>query len=344
MDYNAPMHWKLIGHQWAVELLQHHLRSGRVRHAYLFSGPRGVGRRTLALRFAQALTCSQPPEPAVPCGECTDCRQWEQGLHPDLALVQAERVGGPIKVDQIREMQRRLALAPYQAPYRVALLLRFEEAHPSAANALLKTLEEPPAHVILLLTAESPEQLLPTITSRCEVIRLRPPTVTETARGLEHLYAVPASDAALAAHLALGRPGLALQLARQPGWREERSRQVETFFHLLGASLMERFAYAEAATRDPHALRATLLLWLSLWRDVLVLAADSPVVIVNADQRAALTRLAQALGWQAAYRLVRQHEQALNRLDIHANLRLTLENLLLHWPHLMWQGQETAPV
>ncbi len=89
-------------------------------------------------------------------------------------MVQAEQAGGTLKVEQVRELQHSLSLAPYEGRYRVALLLRFEEAHPSAANALLKTLEEPSPQVVLVLTAESAESLLPTIVSRCEVLRLRP--------------------------------------------------------------------------------------------------------------------------------------------------------------------------
>ena len=94
--------------------------------------------------------------------------------HIDLSVVQAEREGGILKVEQVRELQQTLSLMPYEAAYRVALLLRFQEANANAQNALLKTLEEAPARVVLLLTADSPESLLPTIASRCEVLRLRP--------------------------------------------------------------------------------------------------------------------------------------------------------------------------
>ncbi len=138
------MDWGILGHDWAVELLQGHITQGLTRQAYLITGPRGVGRRTLALRFAQALNCTQPIALGIPCRKCRACTQIERMLHPDLAVVQAEQVGGSLKVDQIRELQRSLSLAPYEARYRIAVLLRFEEANPNAANALLKTLEEPP--------------------------------------------------------------------------------------------------------------------------------------------------------------------------------------------------------
>ena len=136
--------------------------------------------------------------------------------HADLAVIQAEERGGSLKVDQVRELQYSLALAPYEARYRIALLLRFEEATTSAMNALLKTLEEPAPQVILLLTAESGESLLPTIVSRCEILRLRPLPAAQVMQGLNDRWGIEQEQAQLAAHVSGGRPGYALQLCQEP--------------------------------------------------------------------------------------------------------------------------------
>jgi DNA polymerase III subunit delta' len=197
------MGWEVAGHAWAEHLLYEHLVRGEVRHAYLLTGPAGVGRRTLALRFTQALNCLQPPAPGEFCGQCRVCRQTAAMQHSDLAVVQAEKEGGTLKVEQVRDLQRSLSLLPYEAHFRVALLLRFEEAHPSAQNALLKTLEEAPQRVILLLTADSAENLLPTIVSRCEVLRLRPMALDHLQTYLE-TQGMDAVDARLLAHLSGG--------------------------------------------------------------------------------------------------------------------------------------------
>ena len=130
--------WNLLGHTWAVDMLRQHVANHTARHAYLVTGPPGLGRRTLALHLAQALNCTQPPSPGEFCGTCRDCRQIAAVQHPDLAIIQAETEGGTLKVDQVREVQRSLSLKPYQSKYRVAIFLRFQEANPNAANALLQ--------------------------------------------------------------------------------------------------------------------------------------------------------------------------------------------------------------
>src|SRR5512140_1631431 len=212
-DYRSLItdNWGILGHEWAVEMLKEHIRRDSVRHAYLFCGPSGVGRRTLALRFAQALNCPNQKEPGQPCGKCKTCQQVERMQYADLAVIQAEKEGGTLKVEQVRAIRQSLSLKPYQGKYRLALFLRFEEANATSANALLKTLEDAPAHVVLILTAESPEQLLPTIVSRCEVMRLRPLPL-EAVRTTLQDHGAEKELADVLAHVSGGRPGYALRL------------------------------------------------------------------------------------------------------------------------------------
>ena len=114
-------------------------RAATWRHAYLLAGPEGVGRRTLATRFAQALNCTNPPEPGSFCGECRECRQIAALAHPDLSLLTPTEGHKDIRIDQVRGLQHTLALAPYAAKYRIALLPDFQLANTQASNALLKS-------------------------------------------------------------------------------------------------------------------------------------------------------------------------------------------------------------
>jgi len=327
------VNWGILGHEWAVTLLRQHIVQGTFHHAYLLVGPQGIGRRTLALRFAQALSCPQPLAPGEPCRTCRTCTHIEHMEHPDLAVVQAERIGGTLRVDQVRQLQHNLALSPYEARFRVALLLRFEEAHLSAANALLKTLEEPPPHVILLLTAESTESLLPTIVSRCEVLRLRPLPYETVSQGLQRLWGVPEEQARLLAHVAGGRPGYALQLYHNPEQWSLRERWLKEHYHLLTSSRVERFNYAEGLSKDRERLHQVLLVWMSLWRDVVLQAAKASIPLSNPHLSQESAALAAQWGLPTAYRTLMALQRTLDRLERNVNPRLAIEVLMLDLPH-----------
>jgi DNA polymerase-3 subunit delta' len=326
--------WNLLGHEWAVDLLRGHLTNGRFRHAYLITGPQGVGRRTLAIRLAQALNCSQPVEEGVPCGECRACKWIERMQHPDLVVIQAEEGSNTLKVEQIREMQRTLSLAPYEAAYKIALLLRFEEANPSAANALLKTLEEPPPQVVMLMTASDAEALLPTIVSRCEVIRLRPLSLDLVSEGLQTRWGLPAEEARLLAHISGGRPGYAYRLSQNPEMLRQRQNQLDDLFRLLTASRVERFSYVEELSKDRDLIQNTLQSWLTLWRDVLLRNAGAITPLTNIDREKEIEALSKKLSLAEVKQMAKTLEATQAQLDRNTNTRLTLEVLMLDTPTL----------
>jgi DNA polymerase-3 subunit delta' len=325
--------WNILGHDWAVEMLHQHAARGEFRHAYLFSGPPGLGRRTLALRFAQALNCSKPSAPGVPCGTCRDCKQIEGMRHPDINIIQADAEGGTLKVDQVREVQRALSLKPYQVNYRVALFLRFQEANDNAANALLKTLEEAPAHAVLILTADNPEQLLPTILSRCEIIRLRPLPVSMIEADLIE-RGVETERARLLAHISGGRPGYARTLVDDVTLLEKREERLNDLQSLLPAARVEKFSYADKLAKDRDAMRQAILIWLSYWRDVLLRVAQANTALVNIDRNMEIEFLASRLDLPTVRRIVGSLETALEKMERNVNSRLLAEVLLMDWPKI----------
>ena len=325
--------WNLIGHGWAVDMLKKHVVNGTRRHAYLFAGPPGLGRRTLALRFAQALNCQNPIKAGIPCGICRDCKQIDAMQHPDLAVVQAESEGGMLKVDQIREARRSLTLKPYMANYRVALFLRFQQANDNAANALLKTLEEAPSYAVLILTADNPEQLLPTIVSRCEVLRLRPLKIEEVQKELEN-RGLEIGQAKLIAHISGGRFGYALRLIGSESLLEKREQRLNDLLTLLHASRVEKFAYADKLAKDKESMRQAILVWLSYWRDVMLRTAQAESPLVNVDRNMEIEGLADRLNLSSAHRVVSGLENTLEKMERNVNPRLLAEVLLLDLPKI----------
>jgi DNA polymerase-3 subunit delta' len=324
----------MIGHEWAVDLLADHVAYGRERHAYLLTGPRGVGKRTLALRFAQCLNCPNPKEPGEPCRVCSSCTRFESMKHPDLTVVEAEQEGGVLRIDQVREMLHSLSLAPYEAKYRVALILRFEEANSNAANAILKTLEEPPPQVVVLLTANSAENLLPTVVSRCEVLRLRLLPVDETSKGLQIIKGIPAETADKLAHISGGRPGYAIRLYEHPELLEQRRSWLEELFQILGGSRRERFALAIEMSKDTEELRSKLQVWLTLWRDVLLSSTGIADSITNLDQSVQIKYLAERIQMGETRNYIRSIDNTLDQMDHNVNTRLALEVLLMDFPRI----------
>jgi len=323
--------WNLIGHEWAVDMLKKHVVNGTTRHAYLFAGPPGLGRRTLALRFAQALNCQTPGDAGIPCRQCRDCKQIEAMQHADLTVVQAESEGGTLKVDQIREARRTLTLKPYQSKYRVALFLRFQEANDNAANALLKTLEEAPSYAVLILTADNPEQLLPTIVSRCEVLRLRPLKIEEFQKALES-RGLEIGQAKLIAHISGGRFGYALRLIENDSLLEKREERLNDLQSLISASRVEKFAYADRLSKDKDSMRQAILIWLSYWRDVMLRSAQAETPLVNVDRNVEIEDLAGRLDLSVARIVVSGLEDVLEKMERNVNSRLLAEVLLLDLP------------
>jgi len=331
--------WNLVGHEWAVDMLKKHVILGTMRHAYLFAGPPGIGRRTLALRFAQALNCPTPLGPGIPCGQCRDCKQIEAMQHIDLHILQAvdeegkPRIGGTLKVDQIRDVRRLLSFKPYQSNYRLAVFLRFGEANDSAANALLKTLEEAPSYAVLILTADNPEQLLPTIVSRCEVLRLRPLRIEQVQQALEE-KGYETNQAKWIAHISGGRFGTALRLIGSESLLVEREERLNDLQSLISASRVEKFAYADKLSRDKESMRKAILIWLSYWRDVMLRTAQARTPLVNIDRNLEIEDLAGRMDLSSARRLVFDLESTLEKMDGNVNSRLLAEVLLLDLPKL----------
>lgn len=324
-----PARWPIIGHEWAVEHLDRALRHQRTRHAYLITGPSRIGKTRLALAFAAALNCTGENPP---CGECRACTLTLKGAHPDVTILDSGQEGGTLKIDDVRDLQQVLSLRPYEARYRIAILRRFHEANPAAANALLKTLEEPSPNAVLLLTADSAEALLPTIVSRCQPLRLRPLPIEQVRAALESDRGLDPETAQALAQLSAGRIGWALMACDDPAERATRDDAIAALGGALQGTLRERFTLAEKLALDKGALLPWLDYWQGYWRDVLLVACGSHAPLINADHADDIRTLARRAGRDAAQRALEATRQTIDHLSRNVNTRLALEALMLSYP------------
>ena len=321
----------LIGNNAAAAFLGNALRGRSASHAYLLTGPEGIGKRTLARWASASLVCAVDTS-ARPCGACRTCDQVSRDAHPDVLVLCPDEGHARIRVRQIRSFEHDVALKPYEAERKVAIIVGADRIETEAANALLKTLEEPPEGTLLLLTATDAAQVMPTIASRCQEVALRPVAVGEIERELTARGAEP-ERASLVARLAGGRPGWALRALEDATLLEGRQKHLDQLEGLLGSPPAARLgatqAYTDSAAGRAAAL-AALSVWLTWWRDALLVSEGCDEMVVNVDR---LEELRRARARPAAcWRVVRRIQEARELLDANANVRLVVESVLLDMP------------
>ena len=326
--------WRMIGHEWAVSFMRRALLHGTSRHAYLITGGPALGKLRLALTYAMALNCEAEQAAQRPCFSCPACRAISRRSHPDLILAGED---APLKIDEARGVLRSLALKPYSARYRIAIFADFQMVAPLAQDALLKTLEEPAAHALVILLATSAQRVLPTIRSRAQLIPLRPIPQERTRR---HLLALGCDDdrAELLARLSGGRIGWAIAALEDGTALDFRGEMLDTLRDSLAGSRLPRLKTADALSRqagkDKAPLRHMLEIWQSYWRDVLLECHGSPVKPCNVDRQDEIRALAQSVSAEAALNALNATSQCLRSLDTNANPRLALDALFLSYPGL----------
>lgn len=319
----------VIGHDWAVRRLQMAIERGQLAQSHLFVGPESVGKATLALATAREVLSRGARNSA------RAVQLVEQRRHPDLTWVAPEEGGDSIKVDAVRELLRTLSLAPVESQHRVAVI---DDAHlmtDSGKNAILKTLEEPNASVILILIAPSVDAVLPTIASRCQILNLRPSPLKAVAQALQ-TKGIERERAEFIARLSRGRVGWAMRAIEDESLLEDRKTQLDALQEMVHGNHTQRFAYAEKlAKQDDGVVRATLQEWLLLWRDVVQhFHQRGHLQLRSSDYQPLINDLADAVSLADAHEVLATLSQTQRYLQQNVNPRLALDVLLLKMPKI----------
>lgn len=317
----------IFGYDQTTNLLARAIISGRVPQALLVTGIPHLGKTSLARAFAMALNCTGENPP---CNRCPSCRKISHQTHPDVTILDTPHE--PLKIEQIRALQRDLSLKPYEGRYKIAILCDFERATLAAANALLKTLEEPSDHVVLILTAQKATSLLPTIVSRCQIINLKSVADDVIADVLQTHWSASIEEANLVSRLAAGRLGWAVTALSDPELLSRRQQYLTDLMTIMSQGYAFRLAYVQAFAKEYQSLVEMLNLWLCWWRDVMLIRSASIAGVVNVDLTEKLTWFANNLSTEEIVGIIKHINSALQNLEYNVNMRLNLEVLLLNLP------------
>lgn len=310
----------ILGQDSSIAVLSRSLATGKIAHAYLFDGIDGCGKKKAALAFVEAVFCGR----GEGCGECPSCRKVAALQHPDLHLIEPD--GAFIKIDQIRELQRDLALRPFEAPKKACIIEAADRLNPAAGNALLKTLEEPPGNALLILLTANSDGVLPTVISRCQRLHFSA-LPQEIIEALLRERGNDPETARVIASLASGSMQKAIEIGEEAAL-PERKNFLERVGSLSLDDIAPLFALAEELAGDKEKVPAMLELLTAFLRDVLLLRGGSGEV-VNADLLPLLAAHADRFSLATVMAQIDRVTEARRALQANVNPRLALEVLFM---------------
>ena len=349
--------WQTFGHDAAVRMLDASNIAGRLSHSYLITGPEQVGRRTLAIDLACLVNCVPQPDlfgevPVLDLASCPAAQRIRKGQHADIRIIntatplKADKVGDDgdsdgayrqrISINHIHELQHDAALKPFEGKARVFIIDGAETMSAEAANALLKTLEEPAEGVYIVLVASTADALPDTIVSRCQRISLRPVTPELIAQHLVDRLEVEPEIADRLAKLSGGRPGWAVAAVKDPAVLELYSQAALRILNAVSGDLEERFIYARELSgryrRDRDGVLNELHRWLEWWRDAAVARAGLRDSVINSEWMAAFDEIGGQLSEGAIAQAANAVSNTVTALEANAIPRLALEVMMLNMP------------
>ncbi|MCH2670884.1 MAG: DNA polymerase III subunit delta' [Dehalococcoidia bacterium] len=332
--------WNIIGQDHLLNGLESSFRQKRQSHAYLLCGPPHVGKMALAINLCQAINCLEGS--GEPCGSCDQCTRIAEGNHSDIRILspgqgtegRAARI--MIGINELKESLRRVHLNPYEGSTSVVIINGAEFMSDECANALLKTLEEPPPQVMFLLLTANESAVLPTVQSRCQTLNLVPISKDKMVERLVNGHQASREKAEQLFRLSRGCMGWAINALNDAQVLEQRQADLEKIEETLAAGLETRFTYANEVaslfSRDREAANNLLSLWLSWWRDLLLIKEGAEDFLHNTDHADSLRTQASGLSTSNIMQFINRLIQTLSNLDNNANPRLTMEVLMINLP------------
>ncbi len=319
----------IIGQEQIKEHLQNALSTGKVSHAYIINGERFSGKEYIAKIFAMALQCER--DGIEPCQECHSCRQALSDNQPDIIRVTHEKPGS-IGVDDIRaQINGDITIKPYSSPRKIYIVNEAEKMTVQAQNALLKTLEEPPAYAVILLLTSNVNAFLPTILSRCVVLNMKPVADEKVKKYLMEELQIPDYKADVCVAFARGNVGKAKQLASSEDFEKVKEEALALLKYVQDMDVTEMIAAIRKISEyklDVNDYMDILTIW---YRDVLLFKATGDANhLVFREELSNIRRVAGRTSYEGIEKVIRSLEKAKSRLDANVNFDLAMELLLMN--------------
>ena len=318
----------VVGHKDIINYIRNAVSEDKVSHAYILNGERGSGKKMLANLFASTLQCEKGgPDP---CNECHSCKQAESGNHPDIIHVTHEKPN-TISVEDVRtQVNNDIMIKHYQGPYKIYIISEADLMTPQAQNALLKTIEEPPEYAVIFLLTENAQMLLPTITSRCVMLKLRNIKDTLIKKYLMETVKVPDYKADMCTAFAQGNMGRAIMLANSEHFNEIREEAVKLLKYIDEMDLNEVVKAIKRISAYKLEINDYLDIIMIWYRDVLIYKATQDVTkVVFKDQLSCIKARARKSSYEGIEKILESLEKAKSRLKANVNFDLVMELLLL---------------
>ena len=318
----------IIGQEQIKEHLMNALKSQKISHAYILNGEKSSGKEYIAKVFAMALQCEK--HETEPCQECHSCKQALSGNQPDIIRLVHEKPN-TISVDDIRsQINADVAIKPYSSPYKIYVINEAEKMNPQAQNALLKTLEEPPAYAVILLLTSNIHALLPTIVSRCVVLNMKPVPDEQVKRFLMEEMKVPDYKADVCVAFARGNIGKAKALASSEEFENVKNEALSLLKYIRDMELYEIVAAVKRIGEYKLEINDYFDIMAIWYRDVLMFKATKDANhLVFREELGAIRKCAQRSSYEGIETIVQALDTAKKRLDANVNFDLVMEMLFL---------------
>jgi DNA polymerase-3 subunit delta' len=320
----------IVGHQDIIEYIGKAVTHHQVSHAYILNGEKGSGKKMLAKLFAMSLQCSEPKENGEPCGTCKSCHQAMHRNHPDIIYVEHEKANS-IGIEEIRQqINQDIAVKPYASNYKVYIVDEADKMTVQAQNALLKTMEEPPEYAVLLLLTENAESLLPTIRSRCVMLKLRHIKDQLVKKYLIENLSYDEEKADICVAFAQGNIGKAVRLASSESFQEMKDDVVSLMKQISRMDLSQLLEYLNRC-KDYKLCIDDYMDLIAVWyRDVLIYKATKNIDrVIFSNELSAIKERANTSSYEGIETVLEALEKVKTRLKANVNYELVMELLLL---------------